>query len=470
MSFAEIVFRRCSVHLVHDLKSFDEGADLNDALLDFFARLGQALVPAGGLDLRRPPVAFLGSLFFGVLCKGGATDGRSGHANVANWARRRLGAGGLFGEDIGGLAVAINETLKDEQGEETGKHWWLALLLNLGPLSLDGEASNRVFCLDSYARCETAFDPPPCAAKSGAALDSYPVEVSNLARAGCHVLLRFRARGDGSSGHLPSAEDSVLKVSDKIFPDPEVVLDGEPSPANGTQQCHEGYMHFELDSTSPTSGELVLEYGGEGACRPPLKLVAKRRMSVFQRYVASFLRGYLQQEWVTSCGNGSGCGSAGNQAEEQPRPSEAVVLPDVPQQETANYCGFFLLEQLFLVLQLPVATLRLLARASARELGKLPWPSQEAIEIRKQKLRAGLGTLFAAANATGTADVEALLRGDQSLLDDVRTAFVDESSRPFIAAVQEWAALQPSAEPAAAADAKRRRLQSQGQQQAAASS
>ncbi len=33
------------------------------------ARLGQALVPAGGLDLRRPPVAFLGSLFFGVLCK-----------------------------------------------------------------------------------------------------------------------------------------------------------------------------------------------------------------------------------------------------------------------------------------------------------------------------------------------------------------------------------------------------------------
>eukprot|EP00444_Apocalathium_aciculiferum_P067747 CAMPEP_0183573330 /NCGR_PEP_ID=MMETSP0371-20130417/130723_1 /TAXON_ID=268820 /ORGANISM="Peridinium aciculiferum, Strain PAER-2" /LENGTH=111 /DNA_ID=CAMNT_0025783289 /DNA_START=69 /DNA_END=400 /DNA_ORIENTATION=- len=103
----ELRLRRSSVHRHHDVKRLDDGEDLNDALLDFFVKLGQAVIPCGGLEggfRGFPSVAYLGSLFHDILRKGGVTDGRTGHANVANWARRRLGEGGLFFDGIGALA------------------------------------------------------------------------------------------------------------------------------------------------------------------------------------------------------------------------------------------------------------------------------------------------------------------------------------------------------------------------------
>merc|ERR1719272_2398463 len=101
-------------------------------MMDFFVKLGQALVPVGGLlsEGTLPPVAYLGSLFFDQLRLRDVEDGRAGHANVANWAKRRLGKDGLFSDGVGALAVPINEMLKDDRGREEGKHWWLALLLN----------------------------------------------------------------------------------------------------------------------------------------------------------------------------------------------------------------------------------------------------------------------------------------------------------------------------------------------------
>lgn len=93
---AELFFQRCSVHQVHDVKRLEDGEDLNDALMDFFVKLGQSLIPCGGLEGGYPSVAYLGSLFYDVLRKGGVKDGRAGYANVANWAKRRLGDGGLF--------------------------------------------------------------------------------------------------------------------------------------------------------------------------------------------------------------------------------------------------------------------------------------------------------------------------------------------------------------------------------------
>lgn len=84
------------MHIVHDAKRLEHGEDLNDALLDFFVKLGQLLIPCGGLEGGFHSVAYLGSLFYDGLTSRGALDGRQGHANVANWARRRLGQGGLF--------------------------------------------------------------------------------------------------------------------------------------------------------------------------------------------------------------------------------------------------------------------------------------------------------------------------------------------------------------------------------------
>merc|ERR1719387_1868276 len=86
-------------------------------MMDFFVKLGQALVPSE--DNSPPPVAYLGSLFFDQLRKGGVQDGRAGHANVANWAKRRLGKGGLFSDTIGALAIPVNEMLKDDHGQAT---------------------------------------------------------------------------------------------------------------------------------------------------------------------------------------------------------------------------------------------------------------------------------------------------------------------------------------------------------------
>ena len=49
------------------------------------------------------------------------------------------GKGGLFADEVGALAVPVNELLRDYMGRQQEKHWWLALLVNptgrLRPLS-----------------------------------------------------------------------------------------------------------------------------------------------------------------------------------------------------------------------------------------------------------------------------------------------------------------------------------------------
>mmetsp|Transcript_85828 Transcript_85828/g.276059 ORF Transcript_85828/g.276059 Transcript_85828/m.276059 type:complete len:444 (-) Transcript_85828:27-1358(-) len=367
----------------------------------------------------------------------------------------------FFQSDVGSLAVAVNETLRDDKGEDTGKHWWLALLLNLGPPSSPSEPVNVMLCLDSYSRGDTTFDPPSRTILAGADFHAYPMEVQNLSRAGCHVLIRFRAKGDGSAGPLPDPKASVIEVSGKKFYDPEVELDGDekasPGPEGGGagNQLHDGYMHFELDSECMTSGEHVLEYGGPGVYKPPLRLILKRRMNVFQRHVASFLRGYLRTEW--SLGKAAAAAPA---TAVQTRPNDEAKVLDVPQQETANDCGFFMLEQIFLVLQLPPPTLRLLAKASVADLVALPWPKQQDILLRKEKLHSGLGSLFSAAQNAGCTDVEVLLRQDAELRQLLRASMVDEASTAFREAVEAWEVRQHCQESGgdAASEAKRRRV------------
>merc|ERR1719491_631564 len=139
---------------------------------------------------------------------------------------------------------------------------------------------------------------------------------------------------------------------------------------------------------------------------------------MFQRQVARYLRGYLHKEYTTRTGEDA-------PPEDQEADERATRLPDVPQQETANDCGYFILEHIFQVLQLAPQTLKWLAKASVEDISSLPWPSQEEVARRKDKLREGLGALFAAAQQYRISDVEVHLKKDADLCDAVRSAFTE---------------------------------------------
>ncbi|CAK0838314.1 unnamed protein product, partial [Prorocentrum cordatum] len=69
--------------------------------------------------------------------------------------------------------------------------------------------------------------------------------------------------------------------------------DGEPG-------LYVGILEFHVDSELKAKGEYTLEYGGEGAYRPLLKLNMDSRPSECQGEAAKFFGGYLAKEWETS--------------------------------------------------------------------------------------------------------------------------------------------------------------------------
>merc|ERR1719329_1877851 len=157
-------------------------------------------------------------------------DGRAGHKNVANWAKRRLGPGGLFGEHIGALAIPVNEVLKDSYDgklDTAEKHWWLALLLNPRAVGYAKDCADKdvsLLCLDSFVRHETKFNPPIKALKAGGSLKGYPAEVTKLERQGFCVNVHIRAEGDGSAGALAEPRKSRLKTAGGEFGNRELHL------------------------------------------------------------------------------------------------------------------------------------------------------------------------------------------------------------------------------------------------------
>lgn len=415
-------FQRSSISLVHDARRLEEGQDLNDAMMDFFVKLGQALVPSveKTADGSMPPVAYLGSLFYDQLRKGGAENGRAGHANVANWAKRRLGKGGLFSDAIGALAIPVNEMLKDDRGQEEGKHWWLALLLNP-----HGAQGSSLLCLDSLARVDKHYDPPHRTIRDGT-LPAYPLDVINFSRQGPVGIVTFRAQGDGSSGPIADPQLSRLRAPGKTAADPYNNLTINEPGADDVPGEIEGTLEFDLGSTCSIAGDYSFEFGGPGLYQPISRFRLQPESTPFQKEVGSFMGGYLAQEWDTAMPS----------ADEDADPSSnswatfmegRVLRPDVPQQENANDCGYFILEQILLVLQLPPATLRALAQAPANSVGMLPWPSQEQISHRKIQLKEALGDMFQNAFQHGTSDVEVLFEKNPELRAKLRAYFVDSS-------------------------------------------
>eukprot|EP00929_Paragymnodinium_shiwhaense_P007596 TRINITY_DN111506_c0_g1_i1.p1 TRINITY_DN111506_c0_g1~~TRINITY_DN111506_c0_g1_i1.p1 ORF type:complete len:848 (-),score=284.16 TRINITY_DN111506_c0_g1_i1:17-2560(-) len=432
----ELKLRRSLLHRQHDMKRLRDGKeDLNDALLDFFVKLGQLIIPKGGLEGGFPSVAYLGSHFFDVLQKGGAADGRVGHKNVANWAKRRLGEGGIFADGVGALAVPVNETLR--QGSLKEKHWWLALLLNPrgGGKSKEEEEDVSVFCLDSLAIAEVKCEPPLRALKFGK--HGYPLEVLSLQRQSFSAMVRFRARGDGSDGPLPDPDDSTLCKGTREFGPPRVSLEIDRKGGYGTPGHLEGVLDFALESSVLTSGEYVLNFGEGNMYGPAPRLRVERGATPFQTTVAKYLGGYLAKEWET--GEAVWGARRGNANYDAERVMAALRVPDTPQQETANDCGYFMLEQILLALQLTADGFRTLARASTEMVTTLPWPTQKDIDRRKLRLLSALEAVFSKADEEGTDDVEALFVKDAGLRAKVQSAMYDGSR--FADAVRNLAVL-----------------------------
>mmetsp|Transcript_27587 Transcript_27587/g.63796 ORF Transcript_27587/g.63796 Transcript_27587/m.63796 type:complete len:368 (+) Transcript_27587:119-1222(+) len=167
-----------------------------------------------------------------------------------------------------------------------------------------------------------------------------------------------------------------------------------------------------------------------------MKLSLERKRSECQSEVARYLGGYLGKEWET---NSPGVASGEPYVEE--KLSERLLLPDVPQQEKANDCGFFVLEQILRTMQLSPTALRRLAKASTAEIAALPWPSQQEVAERKAKLRETLDNLIAAAALEGTGDVEALIKKDAELRRSVQAAMFDGPA--FSEAVTRWIGQRP---------------------------
>lgn len=451
MMVLELVFQRASVHPVHDAKRLEDGKDLNDALLDFFVKLGQALLPPGGESGRpvTPSVAYLGSHFYDVLRKGGAKNGREGHKNVANWAKRRLGKNGFDASSIGAFAVPVNEVLVNSsydgracRMDQEEKHWWLALILNpkaggAAALAAEEEQDVSLLCLDSFVRAETRYVPPVRAVKKGGADRAYAVEVSGLSRVGFNMKVLVRAQGDGSSGAIAEPRRSRLRAGGREFPNAELDMRHCDRGADGIPGRLDGALGFRLDrrGAAKTGGEYVLDFGEAGDdYQPPLKLRMGQKPTEFQAQVATFLGGYLAQER-----DGSGQTNGIQASQSTTRVEACTLLPGVPQQETSHDCGFFILEMILRALQLPAESLRELATASAVEIAMLPWPSQKQVLRRKAMLRDALDALLAKAQQLGTGDVEALMRADESLRTKVRGSLV-EGAPSFPKGFDRWAA------------------------------
>ncbi|CAE7298105.1 unnamed protein product [Symbiodinium pilosum] len=411
-SGVELTFQRASVHLVHDVKRLEDGEDLNDALLDFFVKLGQALIPNGkqetGFNEGLSSVAYLGSYFYGMLQKGHASDGRAGHSNVANWAKRRLGKGGLFADQVGAFAVPVNELLRDYMGRQQEKHWWLAVLVNpRGGCPNQGPVQEgvSVACLDSFARTGMRYKPPRRALKDGT-IEAYSVEISSFSRSGFVALVGFRAQGDGSLGPLVDPRLSRLQFGHRIIKDPELDLKVRNYGDFGVPGVLEGTLEFAFDSSTRICGDYMLHYGGVAEYKPALKLELRREPNQSQQQVSRLLAGYCGKEWETA-------------SPDAPYKDSLIAgslqLPDTPQQESAHDCGFFILEQVLRLLQLTPTALRSLAQKSTEDVAGLPWPAQREVVKRKKKLREVTADLFVAARRQGTGDVEALLKQDEVL-------------------------------------------------------
>lgn len=416
MPVAELTFRRAMINIA-DVGRLGEGEDLNDALLDFFMRLGQYLIPKGGEN--EAPVSYLGAIFFKQLRSAFANSGEEGWKNVMNWAKRK--AGGLFKPAFAAFAVPINEDLKDEKGQEAGNHWWLALVLN--PQGGARGEPTAVMCLDSMQRREKVLDPPLTGSLKGS-VNRYTLEVRKVEQAGYLVIVSFKAKGDGSMGPLPKPGASKLVADGVECKNPEIGLRINMCGDDDVAGEYEGTLSFALDGRVRSS-TFVLHYG-EGGYTPITLQFDPFALTKLQKDVSRYVGGYLAKEWEV---NGP------DRKKRYEKTSARALVADVHQQENLNDCGVFVLENMLRSLSMKKDFLKQMSSATPKVLKTFPWPSQEEITARKGKLRAIVARLFAAGADKGTGDVEKLLKEDDELRKAVLVSLTEEREEEM----EKWA-------------------------------
>lgn len=404
---SELTFRRAIINLA-DAGRLGEGEDLNDAILDFFIRLGQWLIPAKGDE--EVPVSYLGSIFWKQLRSAYSTSGEDGWKNVMNWAKRK--AGGLFKNSYGAFAVPINEDLKDDKGQDAGNHWWLAMVLN--PAGGAKKEPIAVMCLDSMQRRTKKFD-PPLETEIVGSLHKYTLEVTDVEQAGYLIIISFDARGDGTFGPLPRPEKSQLLVDGYACVDPQLGLKINMPGGDDVPGRFQGVLTFALDGRCRSSVfQLQYAEGGYG----PIKLEFDPfQLTRLQKDVSRYLGGYLAKEWEVN-------GPAKSLRFE--KQAARALVADVHQQENLNDCGVYVLENTLRSLRMSRIFLKTMAEASSDILSSYPWPCQKDITSRKEKLKGIVARLFAVAAEKGTADVEKLLKDDDELKKEVVASLTDE--------------------------------------------
>eukprot|EP00933_Yihiella_yeosuensis_P033480 TRINITY_DN27183_c0_g1_i1.p1 TRINITY_DN27183_c0_g1~~TRINITY_DN27183_c0_g1_i1.p1 ORF type:complete len:623 (+),score=155.83 TRINITY_DN27183_c0_g1_i1:136-1869(+) len=408
---AELTFKRAMINIA-DSQRLNEGEDLNDALLDFFMKLGQALIPKGGENVA--PTSYLGAIFFKQLRSAFATSGEEGWKNVQNWAKRK--AGGLFKPSYAAFAVPINEDLKDDKGQDAGNHWWLALVLNPHGGANKKEATS-VMCLDSMQRRDKALDPPLEVSMNATPSGSYTVKVTKMEQAGYLVILNFHAKGDGSRGGVQRPEASTLVAGGVECKKPTLGLRINMEGGQGVAGEFMGQLTFSLDGRVRTS--CFDFYYGEKGTHPPMRLEFDPfTLTKLQKDVSRYLGGYLAKEWEV---NGP------DKCRRFQKTSARALVADVYQQENLNDCGVFVLENTLRSLKMKPEFLRQMADATPAVLKSFPWPSQQEITVRKQKLKAIVARLFSAGADKGCGDVEKLIKDDDELKAAVLAAITEES-------------------------------------------
>jgi len=403
---AEIVFNRSPVTL-NDTARLQDGNDLNDALLDFFTKLGMAIVSK---DVN-PCVYSLSSLFYGKLSGDGSKSGEEGWENVKSWTRKIKP--GLM--TYPAIAVPINEVLTDPDDKKKilGQHWWLALVLN--PENAARGKTSTVICVDSMKRRITSFDPATKHYKKDS-LMSYSIEVTKIEQAAHRLWVYFDCVGDGSHGPLPDPRGSTLAVDkSSVVTNPDLALTVNNN-MPGQPGRYEGQLEFALDGRCKASNFDFHYSPGFGFDEIPLQFDAFN-LSKVQKNVTRMLGGFLKKEWEKEEHKASF---------EKKRVRAAMV--NAPQQENLYDCGVFVLENVLCILQQGKEYVDKISEDPTSE--EALWVGQAEVRHRRKRLVDCLGICFEACARVGTVDLNKVLEEDADLKEKVKACLTDLPEHP----------------------------------------
>lgn len=397
----EVVFNRSPVTL-GDSTRLQDGNDLNDALLDFFIKLGTEII----CEEKKPSVYGLSSLFYQKLTGSGAKSGEDGWNNVKNWTKKIKP--GLLSYPA--IALPINETLIDPENKKNvmGQHWWLALVLN--PANPAEEKQATVICVDSMKRRVTSFDPPHKQNKLHS-LFTYSLDVTKIEQAAHRLWIYFDVSGDGSCGPLPDPRTSTLTIDQStLAKPPSLALTINLNEPNQPGR-YQGQLEFELDGRCKASLFHFTYSPGFGFPSIQLEFDAFS-LSKMQKNVTRMTSGFLKKEWEKE-----------NRKIAYDKSKVRAAMVNAPQQENLYDCGVFVLENILILLQQGEDYLARIA-ADPTNVDIARWCGQAEVRHRRRRLVDCLSICFQEAATKKSSDISVLLK-DSDFRQKVKDCLTD---------------------------------------------